>query len=212
MASHGEVEAAEPIARERVGAALQHERSRLIDLHHLLHDGHKDSLIALVVNAVLERNVERVVLACLHTDVLDIAGPGEEVVPVLMERDSHHAVRRVEGLLDAVAVVDVDVEIQDTWVVLKQLEDAQHNVVHVAKSRRLGALRVVQAARPVDCHISNAMVELHRAIDGAARVDAAVVVQPIKDRAIFAVEPLQLLRKVLLRIGRDAPHKVDVLG
>jgi hypothetical protein len=35
VASRGEVEAAEPIARERVGAALQHERSRLIDLHHL---------------------------------------------------------------------------------------------------------------------------------------------------------------------------------
>ena len=34
-ASRGEVEGAEPIARERVGAALQHERSRLKDLHHL---------------------------------------------------------------------------------------------------------------------------------------------------------------------------------
>ena len=37
VASRGEVEAAEPIARERVGAALQHERSRLIDLHHLFY-------------------------------------------------------------------------------------------------------------------------------------------------------------------------------
>ena len=37
-------------------------------------------------------------------------------------------------LLDAVAVVDVDVYVQDTRVVLEQLQDGQDDVVDVAKA------------------------------------------------------------------------------
>ena len=50
-----------------------------------------------------------VVLALLDADVLDVARAWKEEVAELVEGDGHDAVGRVEGLLDAVAVVDVDV-------------------------------------------------------------------------------------------------------
>ena len=39
-----------------------------------------------------------------------------------------------EGFLHAVAVVDVDVNVQHPLVVLEQLQDRQHNVIDIAKS------------------------------------------------------------------------------
>ena len=44
--------------------------------------------------------------------------PGEEEVPVAMERDRHHAVGQIKGLLDAVAVMDVDVDVEDPVLLL----------------------------------------------------------------------------------------------
>lgn len=76
-----------------------------------------------------------------------------------MERDRHDAVRDVERLFDAVAVVDVNVNVEHARVVLEQLEDAEHNVVHVAEARALGLLRVVETARPVDGNVTQAVVQ-----------------------------------------------------
>lgn len=82
----------------------------------------------------------------------------EEVVPVLVEGHGHDSVRQVEGLLDPVAMVNVDVDVQNAGVVpathmirkggnsqevqrsaasLEKLQDADDDVVHVAKPRRL---------------------------------------------------------------------------
>ena len=55
-------------------------------------------------------------------------------VSKLMERHGHDPVGRVEGLLDSVAVVDVDVDVEDASVKFQQLQNAQHDVVHVAET------------------------------------------------------------------------------
>ena len=49
-----------------------------------------------------------------YRTVAERARAGEEEVAIAVERDRHHAVGEVEGLLDAVAVVDVDVDVEDT--------------------------------------------------------------------------------------------------
>lgn len=50
----------------------------------------------------------------------------------------HNTVRVVESLLDTVAMVNVNVNIKDSLVVLEQLEDAENAVIYVAKTGRLG--------------------------------------------------------------------------
>jgi hypothetical protein len=49
----------------------------------------------------------------------------------------HLPVGQVEGLLNAIAVVDVDVDVQHTRVVLEELQDGQDEIVHVAEAGRL---------------------------------------------------------------------------
>jgi copper chaperone CopZ len=58
-------------------------------------------------------------------------------------------VGQVEGFLDAVAVVDVDVDVQHPRVVFEQLQDGQHQVVDVAKPRRLCASQADSFCNPV---------------------------------------------------------------
>lgn len=82
-------------------------------------------------------------------------------------------VREVEGLLHAVAVVHVDVDVQHARVVLEQLQDGQHQVVDVAEARGLPLLSVVQPTRPVDCDVAQVVVELDCAFNGSSRVKLA---------------------------------------
>jgi len=51
-----------------------------------------------------------------------------------MERCGHDTVGRVEGLFDTIAVVNIDINVQDTLMETQQLKDRQNNVVDVAES------------------------------------------------------------------------------
>lgn len=51
-----------------------------------------------------------------------------------MEADGHDSVCVVECLFDAVAVVHIDVQVQDSGVDSQQLQDAEDDVVDVAKA------------------------------------------------------------------------------
>ena len=87
-----------------------------------------------------------------RTDGVEGAGAGEVVVLVVfVEGERHDAVGGPEGLFDTVAVVDVDVNVEDAGVVEQELQDRQHNVVDVAESGGFCFLGVVEPAGPVDC-------------------------------------------------------------
>ena len=133
-----------------------------------------------------------------------MAGAGK-VLAVLVKGRRHHAVGRVEGLLHAVAVVDVNVNVQHARVHLEQLQDAQHAVVDVAKARRLGLFRVVQAAAPVDDNVRLLGVQPLRAAQRARRRQLAKLKQPVKHRAVLAhVEALQPAVERERRAGRGS--------
>ena len=112
-------------------------------------------------------------LSLLLAHVLDIPRAREEVVAVLVEADGHDAVRQVKGLLHAVAVMHVNVQVQDPGVILEELQDGQHEVVDVAKPARLAFLGVVQPSRPVNRNVTQAVVEPCGAVYGTPRVDLA---------------------------------------
>jgi hypothetical protein len=127
VALHAEVEASKSIAGQRVGTALEDDGLGLVELHDVLDDGLKDGLVRLVVDAVAEREVDRVVLAAADADVAKLAGTGE-VLAVLVEGDSHDAICGVESLLNAVAMMDIDVDVEDALLEAEELKDAEHNV------------------------------------------------------------------------------------
>lgn len=56
-------------------------------------------------------------------------------------------------MLDSVAMVDVDVDVEDPRVVQEELENGKDDVVDVAKSGGFGLFGVVQASGPIDCDV-----------------------------------------------------------
>lgn len=129
-----------------------------------------------------------------------------------MKRHSHDAVCQVEGLLDAVAVVDVYINVQDARMVLEQLQDGDDNVVDVTEAGRLELLGVVQAAGPVNGNVTAVLVQLHGAIQRRTRVHGTKVVQALEHRTILThVEVVQVLAVRGQRLRRDPLQKLDVL-
>ena len=59
--------------------------------------------------------------------------PGE-VFAKLVEGARHDTVCGVEGFLNSIPVVAVDVDVQHARDVPKELQDGQHDVVHVAEA------------------------------------------------------------------------------
>ena len=74
--------------------------------------------------------------------VVKVARPGEEAAAKLVEGHRHDPVRCQESLLHAISVVNVDVHIKHPCMVLQQLQDGQHYVVHIAKARGLHVMVV----------------------------------------------------------------------
>lgn len=67
----GEVEAAEAVTSERVGATLEDNCTRAVLLHDALNDGLENVLVAHVIDALTQWKVDRVVLASLLANVLE---------------------------------------------------------------------------------------------------------------------------------------------
>jgi hypothetical protein len=62
----GQIEATEAISGEGVGAALQHDCVGLKRFHHLGYDGFENAFVTVVVDAIAQRNVDRVVLSLIQ--------------------------------------------------------------------------------------------------------------------------------------------------
>ena len=92
MRFDAQIKAAQSIAAERVGAALQHDRCRLIELHHVGHHQLKYVHVVRVDDALAQRHVHWVVLAVVGAHLVHVAGAGKERVAVRVKRDGHDAI------------------------------------------------------------------------------------------------------------------------
>lgn len=154
----------------------------------------KKTLIGGVINSISQREVKTVVFASASSNVpkkvifisenrkqaISISPKiscSREVLSILVERDSHHTVCGVEGLLDSVSVVDVDVNVQHPLqsqdvellhknktkriylVVLEEFKNSKDNVVDIAESRCLALLGVMEASGPVDGNVRGLLDE-----------------------------------------------------
>lgn len=112
----------------------------------------EDAPERLIRDPVLERDVHRVALPFPPPPILQRSCPGKELA-VLVERARHDAVGRVEGLLHAVAVMAVNVDVEHARDGAEELQDAEHDVVDEAEPGGLALFGVVQPAGPVDGNI-----------------------------------------------------------
>lgn len=102
----------------------------------------KDALVRLVCDTVSQREIAAVVLAGAESDVAQTSCPREEL-SILVERARHDSIRRVEGFLDSVSVMHVDVNVKDPRMITQELEDSENDIVNVAEPGCLAFLGVM---------------------------------------------------------------------
>lgn len=103
-----------------------------------------------------------------------------------MEGKGHDSIGRPEGLLDAITMVNVNIDVEDTRVVQEELEDREDDVIYVAESRRFRFFRVMKTTRPVNCDVRLVRREFSGCVQGSACVKRTIAVEAIEDRTIIA--------------------------
>lgn len=75
-----------------------------------------------------------------------------------MKRNSHNSISQIKCLLHTVAMVDINVYVQHSSVILEQLQNCNDNIIDVAKSRSLEFLCVMQPTAPIDGNVAAIVV------------------------------------------------------
>ena len=138
----------------------------------------------------------------LWAGLVEAAGAGEENrFVVLVEGKRHDAVGGPERLFDAVAMVDVDVDVEDARIRAQHLEDGEDDVVDVAESAGFALFGMVQPAGPIDGDIGLAGCQFASCVEGGASVVGAVVEEAVENGTVVAhVEGVVALAVLLVRI------------
>ncbi len=181
-----EPELRERVGRVRVAAELRHEDVGTEALDGRRDHGPERLEPSVVAGVGWQRHVDRGALHPRTSPLRDRAGAREEPAGVvLVDRDREHARLVPEDRLDAVAVMDVDVDVGDSLGAFpKQPGDRDGRVVVDAEAARPGGHRVVQSAGGVE------RVELLPSPDGAGGLDGgachqrAGLVHPVEDRVV----------------------------
>ena len=161
-------------------------------LHDRGDDWLKDRLIGDVVNAVAEWKIDSVILALPHTGVAKFAGTWE-VLAVLVERACHDTIRSVESLLNTVAMMDIDIDVQDSGLEAKQLYYTKDNVVDVTEATSFALLGVMKTTSPVHSNVAFAAVETCCAFRASSSGDTTELEKAIENWAIVSDVEFTLL-------------------
>lgn len=127
MTSHAEIEASETITRQAITTALKNDSLWLVVVHDSLNDWLEDGLVGGVIDAITKREIDGVVLALTNTNVAKLTS-SREVLAILVEGDGHDTIGSVESLLDAITVMDVNVNVEDSLLESQELDDAENDV------------------------------------------------------------------------------------
>lgn len=193
-----DVEAAKSISSERVCAALENNGSWLVGSHTGSHDIFKELDVLVVLYAIMKRHIEGMV--CTRTRVVDrsriiqrASTREEDCSFVFMEGECHDAVCGPESLLDTIAVMDVNINVEYAWMVKEELEYGKNDVIDVAKARCSSLLSVMQSAGPVNCNVGLMVGELTSSVKRRSSVGRAVLVEAIEYGAVIS----SIIRKCL---------------
>ena len=84
--------------------------------------------------------------------VLDVSRAREEI-SISMERYGHDSVCAVEGFLDSIPMMHVDVNIEYPVMVFQELQDCEDNVIDIAEATCLHLFGMMEASRPIDADV-----------------------------------------------------------
>lgn len=79
------------------------------------------------------------------SNILQVARAWKEIT-IAMKRDSHHSIRAVECLLNTITMMDIDIDVEYSIVILEQLKDCKYDIIHIAESTCFHLLGMMKTA------------------------------------------------------------------
>ena len=147
-------------------------------------------------------------LASGSAQVVREAGPREEHLAALVQRDRQHPGVVPEDPLHPVAVVGVDVDVgHPLRALVEQPADADRDVVVDAEAADPVRHRVVQAAGDVGAVHALARPDLPHRLDGGAGDVGGRLVHVREDGVVVAAEPVRRVVGPRVPAGRTAPPR-----
>ena len=178
------VEVGERVPGVRVGAVLRHDHIRSEGSCELGNERLDDRQPRPFAGVGLERHVDRGSGRHPDAQLPHPAGPRKQVAASLVDRDCHHARVVCVDRLDAVTVMDVEVEIEDAQTGRPSTSDRQRWIVVDAEARSAIAHGVVQPAAWMEGMLHVAADDRVHRPDGAARHGRRRVVHAGEGRVV----------------------------
>jgi len=91
---------------------LEDHGFRPVPFHNTLDNRLKDALVRDIIDTIAKWEIDGIVFALAHTDIAKFARSGE-VFSVFVERDRHDTICSVEGFLNTIAVVHIDIDVEN---------------------------------------------------------------------------------------------------
>lgn len=111
-----QVEPSQLVVTKTVGPQLHYDCMRSIFCHDSLHNILEKLKKGIVIHAWLQGNVQGVVLSIVKAILIEATCPWEKILTILMERYSHDSVWKIKCFFDTIAMMDVNVDVDDSGV------------------------------------------------------------------------------------------------
>lgn len=206
-----EIETAESITGQWVGSSLEDYSFRPEVFHDLSEDRSGDSNKGFIIHTLIKREIHSPVGTLFFPDILNMSSSWE-VILELMERAGHDSVSQVEGLLNPITMMDINIDIQYSLISLEQFQNSQDTVIDIAEPRGLRLFGMMQPTGPIKGIFGLALSQDRRTGHWPSGIADTVVIKSFHDRTVLLeVEAVQLILKIGFVLRSHILQQVNVL-
>lgn len=108
-----------------------------------------------------------------------------------MKTDSHDSVCVVKCLLHTVTMMNVNVQIEYSWIHSQELQDTHNDIVNVAKPTCFCLFSMMITPWPIDNNVTQTCHNCIRCVNTPPYCQLTKVIQPIKPRTIERLVDLE---------------------
>lgn len=125
------------VSGKRVCSALNNHNIGDVKRADSAHDLLKEFEIGDIIHTFLQRDVGSVEFAHSFPDLIQCSCSWEKIFLKLMEAYCEDSVCVVECFFHSISMMHIDIKVKYSWISFQQLQDTQHDIVHITESTGL---------------------------------------------------------------------------